>query len=142
MSAGRKPEVSRQRRMSRGASLPREPQITPGAPRVHSIADTQTSQTAGVSLGNDKRLSTPALVTTSCDRRRAFGLTEGLGSDWTGDRSRWYCALQTDSGPTYGALDPAAPPGTAPVTQCVDLRPDEPVRSKSSLRASRTSYSN
>jgi hypothetical protein len=52
-------EVSRQRRMSRGASLPREPQITPGAPKVHSIADTQTSQTAGVSLGNDKRLSTP-----------------------------------------------------------------------------------
>ena len=33
-----------------------------------------------------------------------------------GDRSSSYCALQTDSGPTYGALDPAAPPGTAPVT--------------------------
>jgi hypothetical protein len=54
---------------------------------------------------------------------------------WTGDRSRWCCALQTDSGPTYGALDPAAPPGTAPVTQCEDLRPDGLARSKSSLRA-------
>jgi hypothetical protein len=47
----------------------------------------------------------------------------GVQSDWTGDRSRWCCALQTDSGPTYDALDPAAPPGTAPVTQWSILGP-------------------
>jgi hypothetical protein len=81
--------------------------------------------------GDDRQQSARPL----CDEPAPRMATPRSGSDWTGDRSRWYCALQTDSGPTYGALDPAAPPGTAPVAQCHEHTPVEPSRSKSSLRA-------